>query len=343
VTIESTGEGAHGHFYDMCRVAKRNAELDAELSPMDYRFFFYPWWEAPEYALEFATEPERDDIRYFRELDSQSGIRLTRRQRNWYIKKSREQGDKMWREYPSIPEEAFRGILAGAPFSRSMARLRRAGHICRVPWVRGVPVNTFWDLGRNDMMAIWFHQRVGFEDRFIDYYEDSFKSLDHYAAVLHKKPYNYGEHYLPHDVEVVELTQRDAESRREILEGLGVKPVITVPRISSEEEAVNMTRMVMDNCYFDEDKCDIGITCIENVKYRWDVNLQSFQPNLMRTKHKHGADAFMQFGHGYRHRRVSSVQRDSGNALARSNRMEHSRAGRKRRRSGDRSQTDWRT
>lgn len=343
ITIESTGEGSHGHFYDMCKIAKRQAELGEELSPMDYRFFFYPWWQAPEYAMSFRVDPEKDEARYFRDLQQVSGVVLSRLQRNWYIKKSREQGEKMWREYPSVPEEAFRGILLGAPFSRVMARLRRRGQICRVPWRKSIPVNTFWDLGRNDMMAIWFHQRVGFEDCFIDYYEDNFYDLSHYAMALKKKPYIYGEHYLPHDVEVVELTQRDSESRKEVLEGLGIEPILVVPRISSEEEAVNMTRTVMDTCWFDEEKCARGIECLENVKYRWDPNLQAFQPNLQRTWAKHGADGFMQFGHGYRHRRVLTDRPDTrSNVLAR-----ESRVGRVSRTTGrrdrDRPAVDWRT
>jgi hypothetical protein len=341
ITIESTGEGSHGHFYDMCKVAKRNHDLQNDLSPMDYKFFFYPWWQAREYAMDFHIEPDRDDIRYLKEIYAQSGIRLTRRQRNWYIAKSREQGEKMLREFPSTSEEAFRGILQGAPFSRIMARLRRKGQIGRVKWSKAHEVNTFWDLGRNDMMAIWFHQRIGFEDRFIDYFEDNFQSLDYYAQVLARKPYKYGEHYLPHDVEVTDLSRTDAMSRREVLESLGVKPIITVPRISSEEEGVNMTRSVMDNCYFDEDACEQGIKCLENVKYRWDEHLQAHQPALQRTWAKHGADAFMQFGHGYRHRRVQRVEKKGDIELSRDNRV--ARGSRAKERLRGSQSADWRT
>lgn len=326
ITIESTGEGAHGHFYDMTMEAKKLHDMGAELTPMDYRFFFYPWWEAREYTLANYVEQEADDMRYFRELDEHSGIALTRMQCNWYVKKRKEQRERMWREYPSTPEEAFRGIIEGAPFSRLMSNLRRKGHMCHVPWARNYPVHTFWDLGRNDKTAIWFMQHIGWEIRFIDYYEDNFQPLDHYAQVLQAKPYTYGEHYLPHDVENVDLSRSDAKSRREVLEMLGVKPVYVVPRISSEMEAVNMTRGEMDFVYFDEKKCEKGIICLENVRFRFDEKLQEFQPNLLRTKHKHGADAFMQYGHGYRHRRPERVKVTSGTALARENRGERTRS-----------------
>jgi hypothetical protein len=330
ITIESTGEGSYGSFYDMCQIARRNDTEGVRLSPMDYRFFFYPWWTAEEYVLETHQEPSDEDARYFEELEKFSNIRLSRAQKNWYVAKRREQTDRMNREYPSTPDEAFRGVIDGAPFSRIMSQLRRQGHIRRVPWAKAIPVNTFWDLGRNDMTAIWFHQRVGFEDRFIDYYQDNFRPLSDYATVLFEKPYIYGEHYLPHDVEVTDLSRSDAMSRREVLESLGVRPIITVERVKSEEEGVNMTREMMGSCYFDEENTVKGLECLENVRYRFDEKLQSFQPNLMRTKAKHGADSFMQWGHGYRHRRSGAERAGPANDIARENRLSDG-AGRARR------------
>lgn len=340
IAIESTGEGAHGHFYDMCQTAKELAMSDAELSPMDYKFFFYPWWLARSLRLSIHREPNEEDLRYFRELEKFSGVYLDKEQRNWYVAKQREQKERMSREYPSTPDEAFRGIIAGAPLSRIMSQLRRLGHITRVPWARSIPVNTFWDLGHNDKMAIWFHQRVGFENRWIDYHEDNFLPLSHYAKHLKEKPYHYGEHYLPHDVEVTELTQSDSLTRREVLESLGIKPILVVPRVASEEEGVNMTRENMDDCFWDEEKCKDGIKCLENVRYRFDDKLQEFQPNLLRTKFKHGYDAFAQFGHGYRHRGRSSAEKSSTNEMARENRGARSSRGGKNRLN---SNSDWRT
>lgn len=304
VTIESTGEGAYGHFFDMCQTAR--SRENAELTPMEYKFFFYPWWTAPEYTLEQYVEPQAEDIKYFKELETSSGITLTLNQMNWYCAKRKEQQDRMWREYPSTPDEAFRGIIDGAPLSRAMSALRRKGQITRVPYVSSAPVVTFWDLGHNDSTAIWFMQRVGFQNRFIDYYETNLQSLAHYAAVLKDRSrdmgYIYDEHYLPHDVEVTDISQTEADTRKEVLESLGVKPIVVVPRISAEEHGVNAVRNVIDTCWFDSERCEQGIKCLENVRYHFDAKLQAFKPKLMRTWAKHGYDAFAQFGHGYRHR-----------------------------------------
>lgn len=299
ITIESTGEGTHGHFYEMTEIAKKRAERGEELTPMDYKFFFFPWWEAKEYQLRANVKPTADQARYFRELYKQSGVRLTEHQRAWYCKKEQEQREKMWREFPSIPEESFRGIIEGAPFSRIISDMRRTGRICKVRWAKSFPVYTFWDLGRNDKTAIWFMQHIGHEIRFINYYEHRLVDLSHYAKILLGLPYVYAEHYLPHDAEVVELTRADGLRRDEVLNALGLTNTVVTPRIGLEMEAIEMTRNAMDNVYIDAERCAKGITALENARFKFSKELQEYQPNLMRTKHKHGADAFMQYGQGY--------------------------------------------
>lgn len=53
VFIESTAEGAYGAFYTMCQAAMKLKDSVARglelLTKMDYKFFFYPWFEHPDY------------------------------------------------------------------------------------------------------------------------------------------------------------------------------------------------------------------------------------------------------------------------------------------------------
>lgn len=343
ICIESTGEGAHGHFYEMALNAKRLADRGEELTEMDYKFFFFPWWESGKYQLAGHVEPDDDDREYFQELARDEGIILTREQQNWYVKKRKEQRERMWREFPSTDLEAFRGVIEGAPFSRIMANLRRDRRITKIRWARNYPVHTLWDLGRNDKMAIWFFQHIAHELRFIDYYENNFHGLDHYSKyLLNDRPYTYGMHYLPHDAEVIELTRSDSKTREEVLNDLGLYPTEVVPRIASEMEAIDMARNVMGNVWFDEEKCAKGIACLENVRFRFDERLQEFQPNLMRTVHKHGADSFMQIrGHVTEDRQtVSASVPLTGDVLARGRR--DSSRGRNRANMHERMTSDWR-
>ena len=65
---------------------------------------------------------------------------------------------KMWQEYPSTPEEAFQVSMEGCWYAEQMATMRKQGRIMRGIPVLAEPINTFWDLGKGDMTAIWFHQ-----------------------------------------------------------------------------------------------------------------------------------------------------------------------------------------
>lgn len=47
--IESTAEGAAGNFFEMCKEAQKIQ--GKELNPLEWKFFFFPWFKHPEYEL----------------------------------------------------------------------------------------------------------------------------------------------------------------------------------------------------------------------------------------------------------------------------------------------------
>jgi hypothetical protein len=51
IAIESTAEGRDGYFYDFCKQAQAIKESGRKLSPMDMRFFFFPWFLENSYRL----------------------------------------------------------------------------------------------------------------------------------------------------------------------------------------------------------------------------------------------------------------------------------------------------
>jgi hypothetical protein len=61
------------------------------------------------------------------------------------------------------------------------------------------PIDTAWDLGYGDMVAIWMFQAFPFEYRIIDYEEDVRRPLSYYIAELQKRGYIWGRDYLPWD------------------------------------------------------------------------------------------------------------------------------------------------
>lgn len=201
-------------------------------------------------------------------------------------------------EYLHVWEGELKQFADGAIYGKQLKQARSEGRILHIPIEPSVEVNTFWDLGRNDTTAIWFHQRVGMENRFIDYYESRLVDLDHYIRALKAKDYLYGVHYLPHDVEVTELSTN--KSRREILEGGGVKPITVVPRIHHINEGIEMTRQAFAACWFDQDRCEPGLDALANYQYVFDEKYDTHRQTPLHNWASNGADAFRQFGQGYK-------------------------------------------
>lgn len=298
IAVESTAEGQGGYFHDMVMEAKKAAELQRQLTPLDFKLHFFPWFDDPRYSLS-PEDAERTVLtdeheRYFDQLSERHGIDLTPGQEAWYVKKLAQQKDEMKREYPATVQEAFEASIEGAYLSEQMAKVRREQRICRVP-MESVPVDTFWDLGVNDDMVIWFRQRVGPEHRFIDYYSNSGEGLEHYARVLKEKAetnqWLYGVHHLPHDGDARRLSYK-AKTVREMLIELRVSPTVVVPRIASEKSGVEASRVYLSRCWFDESRCTEGIRCLDNYRKEWDEDRGVFKDRPRHDWASHGYKAF---------------------------------------------------
>lgn len=196
-------------------------------------------------------------------------------------------------QYEQEFECSWTAAVQGAYYADIIAKMRDDGQITRVPYEASSEVHTFWDLGRNDTTAIWFMQQIGRENRFIDFYENNGEGLAHYAKVLKDKDYVYGKHYLPHDVEVTELTTN--KSRKETLESFGIKPLVVVKRVSDINEGIELTRQKLPTCYFDEARCKEGLRALENYQKEWDDKRQVFRSYPLHNWASNPADAFRQF------------------------------------------------
>lgn len=290
ITVESTAEGQAGHFFELTQAARKKLEAGSELTPLDFKFHFYPWWTSPEYQLDADVTETSELTKYFDELRDKHNINLTREQRAWYIKKHEQQGEDMKREYPSTADEAFEASIEGAYFKNEMAKMRREGRICRIP-IMDAPVYTTWDLGLNDMMTITFWQDHGFERRAIDYYENSGEGFGHYAKVLTDRGYNYSRHYMPHDAEQRALTDV-AEPRRVHAERAGIKPIEVLKRIETEQAGIDASRAFLASVYIDESRCARLIQCMDNYRKAWDDKLGVFKSYALHDEFSHGYKSF---------------------------------------------------
>lgn len=291
IFVESTAEGQEGDFYEMCQRAENIKKQGTPLTEMDFKFHFYPWWDKPDYQINpknvLITQPMR---LYFNSLKP-FGITLTDAQKAWYVKKAESQGDEMRREFPSHPDEAFQAGIDGAYYSKQMAKARDEGRITEVPYAPALPVETWWDLGIRDSMAIWFVQRHGAQVRVIDYYEMSGEGLPHYANMLKDKGYVYDRHIAPHDIVVTELGT--GMSRLETARNLGI--VFDVAPMTAVADGIEAVRNILPMCWFDAKNCGGrkgGIKCLDSYKKEWDDKLGRWKDKPLHNWASHGADAF---------------------------------------------------
>ncbi len=228
----------------------------------------------------------------------------------------------LWRDNPWFPEELRkemehcratdparwahvwegepRLVAEGSYYGRLLQRAEEAGRVGRVPVEPGLLVHTAWDLGVGDSTAVWFFQhlpagRLG-EWRFVDFYEASGEGLAHYAEVLARRGYRYGKHIAPHDIAVRELGS--GKSRLEAARALGLH-YDTAPRLPVAD-GIEAARQVLENAWFDREKCGKGLTCLWAYQREFDPVRACFRSQSLHDWTSHGADAFRYAAVGFR-------------------------------------------
>jgi len=184
-------------------------------------------------------------------------------------------------------ECSFEAALVGAVYGEWMneALPRMATNI----YDPNLPVNTAWDLGYDDATAIWFYQLARNEVRLIDYYENNQQDIVHYCDVLKGKPYKYGDHFVPHDA-ANKLLAAGGQSivQQAFKEGVSMRVV----QATSQQNSIEAARKVIGICWFDVEKCALGINALRQYQFQWDGDKKIFRSTPMHNWASHAADAF---------------------------------------------------
>ena len=296
IFVESTAEGQEGHFYEMVETARTLQRRGADLTPLDFKYHFFPWWRHPGYAMDHAALVIPKEMgEYFKRLQDNHGVDLTARQRAWYVVKAAQQGAEMKREFPSTPEEAFEAALLGTYYAEEMARVDMEGRVRAIPLETGLPVHTWWDLGMGDLMSVGFVQIVNGWFHLIDYYQNSGYGLKHYAKMLQEKQRErklvYGEHVWPHDGNV-RIFDEMGRKRREVMRDLGYEPRI-VPRTKDVNDGIELVRNMLGKCVFDQERCtgEKGlVSALRSYRKERDENLDTWAKKPFHNWACHPAD-----------------------------------------------------
>lgn len=231
----------------------------------------------------------------------------------------------MLHDYAEDPENAehvwgggYEIISEGAYLARDIAQVERDGRVGFFPHDPNLPVATSWDLGVDDYTAVWFFQENGLQVRAIDYHEfsgvgadsvieealpellsDKGKRREMLALLGREVPYNYSEHYLPHDVMVREWGA-GAKTRYQTLQGLGMKPhTMRVGVAVNPQDRINASRRLLPYMSFNRNEAkelgvNLGLKRLRNYKRRLNQTTNQYVGPL-KDGNDHGADAFGEY------------------------------------------------
>lgn len=184
-----------------------------------------------------------------------------------------------------------RQTLDGAIYANEMRQTTEDMRICRVAHDPEHPVFTAWDLGWSDMTSIWFWQKIGFDVRVIDFYQNRMEGLDHYVGALERRGYRYERHFLPHDANQGQLSAAGKTIAAQLRSRS--MPVQVLPQLPIAA-GISAARTLFPRIWFDEDKCSDGIDSLRRYRYDVDPQTRQFSRKPLHDDASHGADAFRQ-------------------------------------------------
>lgn len=285
-TIESTARGRDGDFYDMCKNSISLQQSNVQLSKLDWKFWFFPWWKHPDYREKIPQLIiPQEHQKYFDTLED-NGIHLDEEQKAWYVKKEETQGEYMKREYPSTPDEAFETANQGYYFAALMAKARQEKRICNVAVDDYVHKFAVADIGWDDATAIWTFQVVGKEIHMLDYYENSGESFPHYGSWLKKLPYPIERIFLPHDAN--NKAAATGKCYADYVRDMGFK-IDIISKSANVLVDIEMLRAFFPRLYFDQNRCTEGIKAVENYRKEWNEKKECFRERPFHNWASHGA------------------------------------------------------
>jgi phage terminase large subunit len=187
------------------------------------------------------------------------------------------------REY----EVSFSATFPGAFYAKDVETAQDEGRIKFVPHDKSLETFAAVDLGMDDSTAIWTWQLYANEWRFLEYYENQSKGLDHYITWIKNRDYKVDKVFLPHDAKVRELGI--GKSRHQYFLDRGIDAEVL--QKTSITDGISAVRLAFNRMWFNVKGCEKGIKALRN--YRSDFNSKN---KVLRNSPRHdwsshGADA----------------------------------------------------
>lgn len=267
IFVESTFKGGKGgHFYEMIKTAMETPDEDK--TEKDFRFHFFGWFEDPTNTLDGDTRIiDRETNEYLDEREAELSelygepFKFTDGQRLFYYVTKREQGIFMFREYPTVVEEAFKAPVEGAVFGEILSKIRSRGQIADFLWDRSHPVFGVMDIGWDDSTSIWLFQVIGRDVHWIWHRRRRHMTAAQMWGLVIQSEIPVSGLFLPHDGK--NKNPGAGMNYKEEIEKAGAQNVVILPQTRDMWAEINAARDLMHRSYFHRTECAEGIEALE--------------------------------------------------------------------------------
>lgn len=183
---------------------------------------------------------------------------------------------------------SFIAAVQGSIYWNEIQAAEKNNQFADVPYDPRLLVHTVWDLGKDDTNCIGFYQSNGVTIRKIDYLSGNRLGLPDWIKKVKEKPYVYGKHFAPHDIEVSDYSTSGDQSRKDIAKGLGFDFEV-VPKFS-REEGIDAGRRLFKKLYVDKTKCADFLEAIPQYAREYDEEKKKFKDTPSHDWTSHFAD-----------------------------------------------------
>jgi phage terminase large subunit len=193
--------------------------------------------------------------------------------------------------YLHVWEGQYQRIGEGAYYANELAKMYAQDRICAIPIERNEPIFTAWDIGVDDMTAIWVCQVVGFETRIIDFIQDRGNDASYYCRWIRDREYDTGIALLPHDAGARE--KGTLKTYEDHVNASGISRTVVLPRAQNLMADIQEVRAFLPRCYFDKERCEpVGLKLLGRYRVAMDERMNVPLPRPVKDGSDHCADAF---------------------------------------------------
>lgn len=184
---------------------------------------------------------------------------------------------------------SFEAAIKGAVFASELSQMRLDGRITLVPYDKALKVHTAWDRGVGANLIVGFYQKAFGQLKKIDTWQgQNNDGLPEALNALQKKPYVYGKHFGPHDIEGTDASS--GKTWKQVAHELGFEFIVAPKK--AVKDRITLAQLAMSHLWVDQVKNQPWLDAIAQYRYEWDEKKGMYKEEPYHDWTSHFADEF---------------------------------------------------